>query len=76
MFSKFFYFFGKTKKFKKKKKGLNRDQADSLNAENVISTLKKLEHYLNFQDQQVNFLKTHKFRRKFFWGWGKRMPMS
>lgn len=35
------------------KKELNRDQNDSLNSENVINTFKKLDHYLNFQDQQV-----------------------
>ena len=32
---------------------LNQEQPDSLSAESLISTLKKLEHYINFQDQQV-----------------------
>lgn len=32
---------------------LNREQTDSLSCENLINNLKKLEHYLNFQDQQV-----------------------
>ena len=69
MFSKFFILFLKTTNgTPQKKKGLNKDQNDSLNAENVISTLKKLEHYLNFQDQQVNFLKTSYFYESFFGG--------
>jgi len=38
------------------KKELNREQPDSLSAEDLISNLKKLEHYINFQDQQVFLL--------------------